>query len=211
MTHSHTHLVKTWSKPTHTQSDTAQPQSRRCRRRACSAFSLVEIMAITVIIVVIMSAAAAVSFKMFDTAAEKHTRITLAVLKGIADEYEAQTGTVIDHTAAPSTTMEWFVQNAQQLPLTEKMLASIGQNMLEDIDNDGDVDTVLDGWGTPIRYMSSTVGMAAYVDYQYPVFVSAGEDRLFGSVDPAATAQDKADSEDNLYSFDPERFSRDLD
>jgi len=82
--------------------------------------------------------------------------------------------------------------------------------MYGDFDNN-DFMEVLDGWGTPIRYMSSTVGMTKYVTYQYPVFVSAGVDRQFGDVSAGAGTTAKLESEDNIYSFDPERFSRDLD
>lgn len=169
-------------------------------------FSLVEMMVISGIVAILIAALALTSFKVMDAAAEKQTRILLASLKGVAEEYEQAIGTPVDHTAPnpPDDNIERFILATLQINTCQKMLSALSKDVYGDFDTDGFND-VIDGWGTKLKYMPSNDNTDPTLpDYPFSFFASAGEDRAWGDESASLNSTLKNETKDNLYSFRPD-------
>lgn len=163
------------------------------------------------------------SLNLVGTAAESQTRLVLAVVRGIAENYESQTGEPIPHVYnpmipgdtldtefAPSkfSGIERFVYIAKQRPTTRKMLETLPEEVVTDHDGDG-ADEILDGWGNPLVYFTSNIDGAAeyqsaFMEYRYTYFGSGGLDGDMGNISQPKASESFQRTKDNLYSFELE-------
>lgn len=174
-------------------------QTHRSRGRGEGGFSLTELLVVISIITILVAIGAVAAMRSYSTAAAQQTRITLAVLKGIAQEYETVTGSPVWHTTPnpPNDPIERFVQTVRQVSTAAKMLPSIGKESLGDFDGDGN-DEVVDGWGRLLKYRQSNLNDTdpttppydnTLPEHPRPFFASKGEDGQWSVND------------DDLYSF----------
>ena len=181
-------------------------------------FSLMELMLTVAIIIVVVGIFA--SLNLVGTAAESQTRIVLAMAKGIAENYETQTGEPIPHNQKNSkipgddefsgtfSPIERFVYLAKQRPTTRKMLKALPKEIFIDYDGDG-LEEIVDGWGNPLVYFTSNVKgtptyESAFMEYPHTYFGSAGKDGDMGKIDKGQNTDEFQRTRDNLYSFDVE-------
>ena len=178
--------------------------SRRNQRNFAPAFSMIEVM-IVIIIIAGLSALSVMAVKgMWQQSAIDHTRIILAGAMAAATEYQAQTGLIIDHTAAISNTegrIERFVEKVMNLDAAERILKSRGKDAFDE-------ERLFDSWGRVVDYV-------AYVDHRdgyrsddhlpernNPYFASAGSDGKWGNEEYLSSDEQTEAKMDNIYSFD---------
>ena len=204
--------------------------------RRNSAFSLVELVMVMAAIVVLVGIVIGGTRKMMDSARESNTRALLRAMSAIATEYEVQTGRKISHIDEDDdshspllkkkelpATITQFVQKAQQVPATRKMLESLDSEFYTNISDTDTTMHIKDAWGVPLIYMRKNINSGTPEDpsgtgvdpfskflpeHHDPFFSSAGPDNEWGNFllnlndsDPA-NRQNARLREDNLYSFE---------
>lgn len=208
----------------------SQPgRGRRGESRALG-FSLTELLVVVGIVVLLIGILVPVVTGMYRRAAESQTRNTLSAAKAIADEYELQTGSAVNHLSSVTTPFNWnlkkaynnptmtgqavisdtgerFCWAAMQVENTARMLPALGGEVFKDGDGNGFME-LRDGWGHKIRYAAKVEhGDADGTDdelpeYPRPFFASAGYDGQFGNAETGDASQPPL--QDNLYSFNLE-------
>lgn len=181
------------------------------------AFTIVELLVVMAIIFVLLSITV-VGFNFRDTLDGQHkTLIAMDAAKMIATEYAGLTeGYVIkvgetgdpppglffsNETYSGNNSIEQFVSAVRGIPECLELLQKLPiERTLPD--EDDLPTTILDGWGTPLKYAAwVTDDQSTLPRHNTPFFASAGPDKLWG--DPSSADPDLlAESEDNLYSFE---------
>ena len=167
---------------------------------AAGGWSLIELLVVVGIIAILL--AILVNTSEAPAPAEK-TRSTLAAIKAIHDEFEASTHMAPSHAAGiGGNSIERFCAKVNTLDRTRGALKTLGSDVAIDLDNDGDVDTIHDAWGTVIQFFdgSSLIAEPGMPASKAAYFASAGANSLWGTVNPTTnTLINPAD--DNLFSF----------
>ena len=171
------------------------------------AFTLIELLVVVSIIALFLGLLLVGSEQLLTQGKGQQARVVLQSLAGANQEYQAQTGVVINHigdkpidwgsqSGQPGEnddSIEKFVWAMDQLDATQKMLQAISNELRVDKDNDGSGDgfvEIRDPWGTMFKYRQQTGGnvQTNLKRHPRPFFVSAGPDKKFGN-------------DDDLYSF----------
>lgn len=152
------------------------------RRHARGGYTLIEMLVAVAIIAVLAGLTIGAYSAIRQSAARNRTKVTLGVLKGVADEMKIATGVVIPHETIPTSstarqlyaTIDWstalsknvgtgtdviadsverFVWYAMKNESAARMLESLGPQILVDKDGNGFYE-VLDAWDRKIQYVS---------------------------------------------------------
>ncbi|MFP4106419.1 MAG: type II secretion system protein [Phycisphaerae bacterium] len=164
-------------------------KKRSADRRARRAFTIIELLAVLVIIGILVALAVAVSTYLMDRAQEDATRGTMELTLQALDAFYEKTGEYPPGdggTDSGEVLLEWLTGRTDDYPeRSAPVKAAMGflSRLPEDAiglaeDNSGQ--RIVDGWGNPIRYEKSGVGNT-------PRLISAGPDGDFDTV------------EDNVY------------
>lgn len=149
------------------------------RRKRTRAFTLVEMLAVVVIIFIltvgIVMVGRMVKKKMQINATEGRIQIIVSAL----EQYRDSEGTSGDFDfPAGNGNIANALGMMYEVPLCKKILAQIPEDFAEDRDMDGVIDTIYDSWGkdAPIEYYHRGKG-------NFPTIQSAGPDRDFKTAD----------------------------
>jgi prepilin-type N-terminal cleavage/methylation domain-containing protein len=178
------------------------------RRRLPRAFTLIEIMVVVAIIVILVGITVAVGTQVKRTAQRKNTLVELQALSGYMDQYLSQGNpeptvttpwpypagnpqfapTKDSSGTVPGSDVANWVKNLRASPLGTKLSA---YPMDKDPLNNP---TLLDKYGTPIRYIPSNPATKAKGYFQ-----SAGPDGIFSNTSPVPTP---VPQQDDIFSTD---------
>lgn len=150
-----------------------------------NAFSLIEILVTISIIGLLVGISVFAMAKVRDQAKRQ---ATIAALQGCANalaEYKAQTG--LSPSAGTGDIDDLVTELlASNIADVRNIIAAIGT----DTTDDGNPDTILDGWENTIHYVRMNDASGTYPRHRQAFFASPGPDKNFG------------DDEDNVYSFE---------
>lgn len=193
------------------------------RRQA--GFSLMEIIVVVVILAAMVAIAVPAMNKVLAAGDVGRTRAMLNSLTGAADEYELQTGAMVNHMDPGLTvggdndnTIGYFIRQSGQIEACLNLMkAAAGQGNFDaprdaaDIAGE-DIDdmAILDAWDNKIRYAARVSHEDGFTDDDYlpphprPFFASAGPDGRWGTVtiDNDGHVVPDEDAADNVYSFE---------
>lgn len=189
-----------------------------------SAFSLMEIIVVVVILAALIAIAVPGMNKVMQAGDVGRTRAMLNSLTGAADEYELQTGAVINHQDTSVTvggdndnTIGHFIKQASQIEACLNLMkAAAGKGGFNAPSEAADIQSeninnlaIVDAWGNKIRYAARVSHEDTFKADDYlpvhprPFFASAGPDGRWGTVNmQGGVATPDADAQDNIYSFE---------
>lgn len=169
-------------------------------------------MIVVAIIIIILGVGIASLTRAFEKSEEGQTRILLAALQSISDEYRAQTGINL-YSQNDIDSMEEFIEVVREIDACADMLRALGPPGEIVIYDDGgvgddasqDVLTIKDPWGNEIVYFRHNRNGVTGYDENHPerdgyFFVSYGPDNTVGDFN--GTANEQEAHEDNIYSYD---------
>lgn len=197
-------------------------------------FSLIEIVVVVAIVALLIGIAIPAASALRQQAKVSTTRTTLEGALAVETELRAKRGGFVRSTngalgtdakgntaSNPNLGIEVIVAQATRDELAQKAVASL---TLRDTDGDG-VDEIVDAWGNPLDYyaglspnpidaidgISSPPPAGRFIpprpnlpSSRTPVFVSAGPDGVFGTVDPDDNTRLDDAAEDDIWSIDTE-------
>lgn len=179
------------------------------RRRSSGAFTLIEVLVVVAIIVVLVAITVSVGSSVKTNASIRSTHATLKTLSGVMSDYLAQGNPEPDNplasgysanadmsTTSPVSDATRWVKALRADPGYSKKLSNLATGTMTDPDDPTKTTTtIVDSFGTPIRYVPYDTGTK-----KEGYFQSAGPDRVFDTKSPAPTPPLPAD---DLYSYDP--------
>jgi len=198
----------------------------RCRR---DGFTLIEMLIVVGIIALLVSIVVVGGIGWINRAKQQQTKLTLATLDAIVDEYHTEMGRYFAEVSDPerpgqrirlddlnkvpyARRMGLFLDEAQEVGEIFKIVGGLHNETWDD--RDADTNTyqqkqVLDAWGKPVQIVFKLdqvqdLDLVPKPQNFRPWFVSAGEDGEFGeptttSTQPSSETQ-KRDAEDNVFS-----------
>ena len=197
--------------------------------RGRGGFTLVELLVVISIIIILVGLGVAGMSKAFQRSEESKTRIVLAGLQSILEEYHAQTGVGFDDDADIDQTiyddpngtdngedepdfddqMAGFIARVQKIEACRKMLVSLGKRgdivIFDDDDGDDTDDDDPDLIETIRDPWGNTIvflraSNSKHPDHDNPFFFSYGPDGEEGNRSASTTSDDYKEYEDNIYS-----------